>query len=132
MVSIDDSCRYNETHDWVRRQGDTATFGISDYAQGQLSDIVFVELPEIGTMLTQGQVYAVVESVKAASDCYAPASGEVLETNGAVEAEPSKVNQDAYGEGWFVRVRLTNPAEVDALRDADSYRELVRQLSEEE
>ncbi|MHB0876855.1 MAG: glycine cleavage system protein GcvH [Anaerolineae bacterium] len=132
MVNIDDSCRYNETHDWVRRNGDTATFGISDFAQSQLSDIVFVELPEIGTTLQQGSVYAVVESVKAASDCYAPASGEVLETNSAVESEPSKVNQDPYGEGWFVRVRLSNPAELDGLRDAASYRELVRQLSEEE
>jgi len=132
MVRIDDTCRYTEMHDWVRVDGDTALFGISDYAQHQLSDIVFVELPEIGNSYAPGQVYAVVESVKAASDCYAPAGGEVIEANTRLESEPGLINQQPYGEGWFVRVRLGDPSQVEKLRDADSYRELVRQLSEEE
>ena len=132
MVRIDDTCRYTEMHDWVRVDGDMALFGISDYAQHQLSDIVFVELPEIGNSYAPGQVYAVVESVKAASDCYAPAGGEVIEANTRLESEPGLINQQPYGEGWFVRVRLGDPSQVEKLRDADSYRELVRQLSEEE
>lgn len=131
MATIDDSCRYSDTHDWARREGDTAVFGISDFAQSQLSDVVYVELPEVGTMIEKGRAYAVVESVKAASDCYAPAGGEVIASNALVESEPSKVNQDPYGEGWFVRVRLSDPAELDSLLDAAAYADLVRRLSEE-
>ena len=131
MIRIDVTCRYTETHDWVRVEGDTALLGISDFAQNQLSDIVFIELPEVGSSYEQGQVYAVVESVKAASDCYAPVNGEVIEVNSALEAEPAAVNRDPYGAGWFVRVRLANPAQLGDLRDGESYRELVRQLTEE-
>jgi glycine cleavage system H protein len=132
MANVSDACRYTETHDWVRTDGEDAYFGISDFAQSQLSDIVFVELPEVGSRFEKGQVYAVVESVKAASDCYAPASGEVVEANARLEAEPALVNRDPYGQGWFVKVRLADPAQLDSLRDADSYRELLRQLTEEE
>jgi len=132
MVRIDDSCRYTETHDWVRAADDTATFGITDYAQSQLSDIVFVELPEVGSVFSQGDVYAVVESVKAASDCYAPVSCEVIEVNDAIETNPGIINQSPYDEGWFVRVRITRAEELESLRDAESYRDLVRQLTEEE
>lgn len=131
MIRIDESCRYTETHDWVRAEGETALYGISDFAQSQLSDIVFVELPEVGSFYEQGQVYAVVESVKAASDCYAPVSGEVIEINSTIETEPAVVNKDPYGAGWFVRVRLSKPEQLDGLRDSESYRELVRQLTEE-
>jgi len=131
MLRIDDSCKYTETHDWVRVEGNTATFGITDYAQDQLSDIVFVELPETGSTCKQGDVYGVVESVKAASDCYAPVSGEVIEVNPQLEANPGLVNQDPYGEGWFVKVRMSNPSELDDLRDSESYRDLVHQLMEE-
>ncbi|MGI6208533.1 MAG: glycine cleavage system protein GcvH [Anaerolineae bacterium] len=132
MAKIDESCRYTDTHDWVRPEGDTATFGISDYAQDQLSDIVFVELPQVGDAFEKGQVYAVVESVKAASDCYAPASGEIIEVNSELESNPALVNQDPYGDGWFVKVRLSDPSELESLRDAASYEELVKQLAEEE
>ena len=132
MVQFDDSCRYTETHDWVRTSGDTATFGITDYAQDQLSDIVFVELPEVGSTYRQGEVYAVVESVKAASDCYAPVSCEILETNPALEANPGIVNQSPYQDGWFVKARVLDPSELESLRSAESYQDLVRQLTEEE
>lgn len=132
MAQIQEGYRYSETHDWVQVQDDIATFGISDYAQQQLSDIVFVELPQVGDTLEKGQVYAVVESVKAASDCYAPAGGEVVEVNTALESQPGLINQDPYGQGWFVRVRLSDPSDLDGLRDAASYAELVRQLTTEE
>ena len=111
MANIEPAARYTETHDWVLVNGDIATFGISDFAQAQLSDIVFVELPEVGSEFQKGQVYAVVESVKAASDCYAPVSGEVVDVNTALESEPAKVNQDPYGAGWFVRMRMSDPRE---------------------
>lgn len=132
MSNVDESLRYTDTHDWVRVEGDTATLGITEYAQDQLSDIVFVELPLVGDVFEQGQVYAVVESVKAASDCYAPVSGEVLETNQDLESTPALVNQDPYGMGWFVKVRMSDPAQVDGLRDAASYSALLKQLAEEE
>lgn len=132
MSTVDQSLLYTETHDWVRVEGDFATFGITEYAQDQLSDIVFVELPQIGDIFEQGKVYAVVESVKAASDCYTPVSGEVVEINEELESSPGLVNQDPYGAGWFVKVRLSDPAQIEALRDADSYTDLLRQLAEEE
>lgn len=131
MTRVDDASRYTETHDWVRTDGDIATFGVTDYAQDQLSDIVFVELPEIGSTYNKGDVYAVVESVKAASDCYSPVSGEVVEVNSELESNPGLVNADPYGDGWFVKVRMSDPAELDELRSADSYRDLLSQLTEE-
>jgi len=132
VSTVDPSLRYTETHDWVRVEGEIATFGITEFAQDQLSDIVFVELPQIGDTFDQGQVYAVVESVKAASDCYTPVSGEVVEINEELESTPGLVNQGPYGSGWFVKVRLSDPTQLESLRDADSYSDLVRQLTEEE
>ncbi|NLT42661.1 MAG: glycine cleavage system protein GcvH [Anaerolineae bacterium] len=133
MVSrVDQSLRYTETHDWVRVEGDIATFGITEYAQDQLSDIVFVELPQIGDTFEQGQVYAVVESVKAASDCYTPVAGEVVEINEELESSPALVNQEPYDGGWFAKVRMSDPSQVESLRDAESYSDLLRQLTEEE
>jgi glycine cleavage system H protein len=116
------SVLYTEEHEWIRRDGDTATVGITDFAQGQLGDIVFVELPEVGRQVTKGGEAAVVESVKAASDVYAPVSGEVVEANQALTDDPSLVNSDPEGEGWFFRLRLSNEAELEGLMDADAYK----------
>ncbi|MFN3387724.1 MAG: glycine cleavage system protein GcvH [Allosphingosinicella sp.] len=113
---------FTEEHEWIRVEGDSATVGITDFAQGQLGDIVFVELPDAGREVTKGGDAAVVESVKAASDVYAPVSGEVTEANQALVDDPSLVNSDPEGEGWFFRLRLANPAELEGLMDADSYK----------
>ncbi len=123
---------YAPTHEWAKVEGNTATFGITEFAQDQLSDIVFVELPQLGDTFDQGQVYAVVESVKAASDCYTPVGGEVVEINEELESTPGLVNQEPYGSGWFVKVRLSDSSQLDDLRDAESYSDLLRQLTEEE
>jgi len=132
VTTVDQSLLYTETHDWVRVEGNTATFGITEYAQDQLSDIVFVELPLVGDTFERGQVYAVVESVKAASDCYAPVSGEVIETNQELESNPALVNQDPYGAGWFAKVRMTEPAQIEKLLSPSAYSELLERLAEQE
>jgi glycine cleavage system H protein len=116
------SVYYTKEHEWVRVEGDSATVGITDFAQGQLGDIVFVEVPEAGRQVEQGGEAAVVESVKAASDVYAPVSGEVTEGNAALSDEPSLVNSDPEGEGWFFKLRLADPSQVEALMDADAYK----------
>ena len=116
------SVYYTEEHEWIRVEGDEATVGITDFAQGQLGDIVFVELPEAGRQVTKGAEAAVVESVKAASDVYAPVDGEIVEPNPALGEDPSLVNSDPEGEGWFFRLRLTDPSQLDGLMDADSYK----------
>ena len=115
------SVYYTEEHEWIRVEGDEATVGITDFAQGQLGDIVFVELPEAGRQVTKGGEAAVVESVKAASDVYAPVDGEVLEPNQALADDPSLVNTDPEGEGWFFRLRLSDTSQLDGLMDADAY-----------
>ena len=113
---------YTEEHEWIRVEGDTATVGITDFAQGQLGDIVFVELPDAGRQVTKGGEAAVVESVKAASDVYAPVSGEVTEANAALGDDPSLVNTDPEGEGWFFRLKLSDTSELDGLMDAEAYK----------
>jgi glycine cleavage system H protein len=113
---------YTEEHEWIRVEGDSATVGITDFAQGQLGDIVFVELPDAGRQVTKGGEAAVVESVKAASDVYAPVSGEVTEANAALGDDPSLVNTDPEGEGWFFRLRLSDTSELDGLMDAEAYK----------
>jgi glycine cleavage system H protein len=113
---------YTPEHEWIRLDGDTATVGITDFAQGQLGDIVFVELPDAGRQVAKGGEAAVVESVKAASDVYAPVTGEVTEANGALSDDPSLVNTDPEGEGWFFRLRLSDPSELDGLMDAGAYK----------
>src|SRR6185312_510383 len=114
--------RYTTDHEWVRRDGDTVVVGITDYAQEQLGDVVYVELPEIGRQVEQGKEAAVVESAKAASEVYAPVSGEVVAVNGAIADDPAKVNADPMGEGWFVKLRLADPGQFDALMDEAAYR----------
>ena len=116
------SVYYTKEHEWVRLEGDTGTVGIIDFAQGQLGDIVFVEVPEAGRQVEKGGEAAVVESVKAASDVYAPVGGEVVEGNAALSDEPSLVNTDPEGEGWFFKLRLSDASQVDGLMDADAYR----------
>lgn len=113
---------YTKEHEWIRVEGDTATVGITDFAQGQLGDIVFVEVPEAGAQVAKAGEAAVVESVKAASDVYAPVSGEVVEGNGALVDDPSLVNTDPEGEGWFFKIRLSDEGELDGLMDADAYK----------
>ena len=122
------SLYFTKEHEWIRVDGDTATVGISDHAQEQLGDIVFAEVPETGKHLAKGQEAAVVESVKAASDVYSPVSGEVIEGNSAVVDDSSLVNSDPEGEGWFFKIRLANPGELDGLMDENAYREWVKTL----
>ena len=119
---------FTEDHEWVEVDGTAATVGITDYAQGQLGDVVFVELPAAGTVVTKGSDAAVVESVKAASDVYAPVSGTVTEANAALEADPSLVNADADGAGWFFRVTLSDPSQIEGLMDAAAYQAFVDSL----
>jgi glycine cleavage system H protein len=113
---------YTEEHEWISVQGDEATVGITDFAQGQLGDIVFVELPEAGRQVSKGGEAAVVESVKAASDVFAPVDGEVTEPNPALGDDPSLVNTDPEGEGWFFKLRLSDPTQLQGLMDADAYK----------
>ena len=122
------SLYFTREHEWVRVDGDTATVGISDHAQEALGDIVFAEVPETGRKVTKGQEAAVVESVKAASDVYAPVSGEVIEGNSKVADDPSVINSDPEGEGWFFKLRLDNPSELDGLMDEGAYREWIKTL----
>lgn len=117
--------RYSKEHEWVRLEGDVATVGISDFAQSQLGDVVFVELPDVGTEVAQNEEAAVVESVKAASEVYAPVSGEVIEVNAALEEEPELVNRAPTGDGWFIKIRVADIAEVEALMDEEAYSKLV-------
>lgn len=123
--SYPEDLKYHREHDWARIDGDVATFGITWYAQNQLGEVVFFEPPEVGATVTKDETYAEVESVKAVSDVYAPLSGEVIEVNEAAGESPEKINEDPYGEGWLVRVRLSDPAEVDELLDAAAYRQLL-------
>lgn len=125
MSNVPADLKYAKSHEWVRVEGDLATVGISDHAQHELTDVVFVEVPPKGRQLKAGDACAVVESVKTASDVYAPVSGEVVASNAAVVANPALVNSAPYGEGWFFRVRLSNPAELDALLDAAAYQRLI-------
>ncbi|OIO73422.1 MAG: glycine cleavage system protein H [Zetaproteobacteria bacterium CG1_02_53_45] len=119
-MTIPAKIKYTKDHEWVRIEGDTATFGITDHAQEALGDIVFVELPEIGREVNAGEAYAVVESVKAVSDVYAPLAGEVIEVNEALEGEPEKVNSDAYGAGWIAKIKITGDESVELMTD-DEY-----------
>jgi len=118
--------KYTKTHEWVRREGDEVTVGISDYAQKEISDVVFVELPKVGRQGQAGKPLAVVESVKAAFDIYAPVNGCVTKVNPSLEGDPGLVNQDCYGKGWFYSLKLENPAEWDALMNKEDYEKSLK------
>ncbi len=122
------SMRYTREHEWIRLEGDIATVGISDYAQEQLGDIVFVELPDVGKSLTKGAEAAVVESVKAASEIYAPVGGSVTEVNTTLGDEPGLVNMDPEGKGWFLKLQVADKAEIEALMDIDAYQAFLQTI----
>jgi glycine cleavage system H protein len=122
MSKIPSDLKYTKSHEWVRVSGNTATIGITDYAQHELTDIVFVELPDVGRKIKSGDDCAVVESVKTASDIYSPVSGEILETNKLVVDDPALVNSDPYDAGWFYKIKLANPAELNALLSPAKYK----------
>ena len=124
-MNIPENLRYATSHEWILVEGDTGTVGITDHAQAELTDIVFAEPPAIGKSVKAGDVAAVVESVKAASDIYAPVGGEVVERNEAIEADPSLLNTDPFGAGWIFKIRIADVAELAALKDAAAYREQI-------
>ncbi len=121
-MNVPDDLKYAETHEWIRVDGDTGVVGITDHAQNELTDIVYVDPPKVGAVVTAGQPAAVVESVKAASDIYSPADGEVLEVNASLSSEPALVNTSPYESGWLYKMRLSNPSQLDTLKSPDDYR----------
>jgi glycine cleavage system H protein len=123
--------RYTDQHEWVKVDGDAATVGITDYAQQELGDVVFVELPKTGTKVTAGKSFGTVESVKAVSELYAPVSGEVAEINQELHDTPEKINSDPHGGAWLIKVRLANPAEVNTLMDATAYEKFIVEKGKE-
>ena len=125
-ASYPEDLKYHQEHDWARVEGEEATFGITWYAQDALGEVVFFDPPEVGSQIVKDQAYAEVESVKAVSDVFAPLSGEVLQVNDALEDEPERINQDPYGDGWLVRIRLSDGAEAEALMDSAAYEELLK------
>ncbi len=125
---IPEDLRYTKDHEWARLEGDLVACGVTDYAQDQLGDIVFVELPQVGDTVSKGDEFGTVESVKAVAELYSPIGGEVVEINGELEESPQLVNQDPYGKGWMIKVRPSNPGELDDLMDAQQYEEMLKGL----
>ncbi|HTV60254.1 MAG TPA: glycine cleavage system protein GcvH [Verrucomicrobiae bacterium] len=123
--------RYSKDHEWIKAEGSTATLGITDYAQEQLGDVVFVELPKVGAAVKAGAVFGTVESVKAVSEIFSPVTGEVAETNPLLSATPEKINQDPHGAAWLVKIRMTDPKEVSGLMDASAYQQYVAAKAKE-
>jgi glycine cleavage system H protein len=124
-MSVPENLKYTKDHEWVKIEGDTATVGITAFAQGELGDIVYVEIETEGESLDQEEVFGSVEAVKTVSDLFMPLSGEITEFNSNLEANPELVNSDPYGEGWMIKVKMSNPYEVEALLDADAYSALI-------
>jgi glycine cleavage system H protein len=124
-LDIRDDLKYTEEHEWVRVEGDRATVGVTDYAQRQLGDVVFIELPQLGVQLEQMKAFGVIEAVKAVSDIFSPVSGEVAEVNSQLESQSNLINTDPYGEGWIIKIKIKDPAELDALLSPADYRKLV-------
>jgi glycine cleavage system H protein len=123
--------RYTKEHEWVNVKDDTATIGITDYAQHELGDVVFVELPKIGSSVTAGKTFGTVESVKAVSEIFAPAGGQVLEANPELQATPEKINTDPHGAAWLIKIKLSNPAELAGLMDAAAYEAYIAEKNKE-
>ncbi len=119
--------KYTKDHEWISVEGDTGTIGITEYAQGELGDVVFVELPAVGTKISQGKTFGTIEAVKAVSDLYVPLSGEVMDVNKKVQETPEVVNKDPYGDGWMIKVKIANAGEVSSLLDAEAYKKLIGQ-----
>ncbi len=130
-VKVHPKCRYTKSHEWVRVEGDYGYVGITDYAQQQLSDIVYVEMPELGDSFAKGEVFGTVESVKAASDCFLPVAGEIVEINEELDASPDLVNKAPYDEGWFVKILIEDPDEVESLMDAAQYEKYAERALQE-
>ncbi|NOZ07314.1 MAG: glycine cleavage system protein GcvH [FCB group bacterium] len=124
-MNVPDDLKYSADHEWVRADGETVTVGITDYAQGELGDVIFIEFPEPGDTVAAGDTFGTVEAVKTVADLFAPLSGEVLEVNSALEDSPESVNKDPYGTGWIVRIKAGNPEELTRLMDAKAYREHI-------
>lgn len=124
-MNIPANLKYTKDHEWVLIEGDVATIGVTDFAQSELGDIVYVEIDTVGESLDQEAVFGTIEAVKTVSDLFMPVSGEILEMNPAIEANPELVNSDPYGEGWMIKVKISNPAEANDLLDADGYKALI-------
>lgn len=124
-MNVPANLKYSSDHEWCRVEGDMAVIGITDFAQSQLGDIVFVDVPTVGETLAANEVFGSIEAVKTVSDAFLPVGGEIVEFNDAVDADPATVNRDPYGEGWIVKVRISDPAEYDALMSAAQYEELI-------
>lgn len=124
---IKDDLRYTKEHEWVKLEKDIATMGITDYAQGELGDIVFVELPKVGTKVEQMRSFGVIEAVKAVSELFSPVTGEVVEVNSKLESEAGLINKDPYGEGWIIKVKVKDQSEVNKLLSAEDYKKLLEQ-----
>jgi len=120
-----DDLKYSKEHEWIRVDGDTGVVGITDYAQSELGDVVYVELPQIGQELTSGEPFGTIEAVKAVSELYSPASGEVVEINDKLEGDPALVNQSPYGDGWMIRLKLKSPDDLSGLMDAAGYKSMI-------
>ena len=125
MANVPANLKYSNDHEWLRVEGDVAVIGITDYAQSQLGDIVFVDVPTVGETIEADEVFGSIEAVKTVSDAFTPVSGEVIEFNEAVEADSALVNKDPYGEGWLIKIKMSNPAEVEGLLDAAAYEALI-------
>ena len=126
-MNIPAELKYTKEHEWLKIEGDVATVGITDYAQGELGDIVFIELPQVGNKLEQMKPFGVIEAVKAVSEIFAPISGEVTEVNSKLEAEPTTINSDPYGQGWIIKIKVSNPKELDNLLSAEDYKKLLEE-----
>ena len=125
MANVPANLKYSNDHEWCRVEGDVAVIGITDYAQSQLGDIVFVDVPTVGETIEANEVFGSIEAVKTVSDAFIPVGGEVVEFNDAVDADPALVNSDPYGEGWMIKVKMSDPAEYDALLTPEAYAELI-------
>ncbi len=124
-MQIPEKLKYTKDHEWAKVEDDVVTIGITDYAQGELGDVVYVELPEVGSATTQGESFGTIEAVKAVSDLFAPVSGEVVEVNDKLTDEPETINKDAYGAGWIIKIKMSDKSELDNLLDKAAYEELI-------